>query len=86
MTGRIVNIPFLQGTMAPNGTLIERARGSSLDDEKLMMAGKAITQVFKNITAEVKRTGNLKLAGTLDAGYEEVRRFVEELSSKKDSK
>jgi hypothetical protein len=61
-------------------------RQSSLDEEKLKMAGEAINQVFANVTDEMKRTRNLNLTGPLEAGYEEVCRLVEELSSKKDSK
>jgi len=56
-------------------------RQSSLDEEKLKVAGEAISQVFKKVTAEMKRTGNLNLTGPFEAGYEEIRRLVEELSA-----
>ncbi len=61
-------------------------RQSSLDDDKLKMAGEAINQVFAKVTDEMKRTGNLNLTGPFEAGYEEIRRLVEELSSEEGSK
>jgi hypothetical protein len=61
-------------------------RQSSLDDDKLKMAGEAINQVFAKVTDEMKRTGNLNLTGPFEAGYEEIRRLVEELSSKEGNK
>lgn len=61
-------------------------RQSSLDEEKLKLAGEAIRQVLANVTEEMKRTGNLNLTGPFEAGYEEIRRLVEELSSKEGSK
>ena len=57
-------------------------RQSSLDEEKLKVAGEAISQMFKKVTAEMKRTGNLNLTGPFEAGYEEIRRLVEELSGR----
>ncbi len=57
-------------------------RQSSLDEDKLKVAGEAIKQVFENVTDEMKRTGNLNLTGPFESGYEEIRRLVEELSSK----
>ena len=56
-------------------------RQSSLDDEKLKVAGEAIQGVFAKVTDEMKRTRNLNLTGPFEAGYEEVRRLVEELSA-----
>lgn len=61
-------------------------RESSLDEEQLKMAAKAITRVLENVRDEMNRTGNPNLAGPLEAGYEEVRRLVAELSSKKGPK
>ncbi len=61
-------------------------RESSLDEEKLKMAGEAIRQVLANITEEIKRTGNLNLTGPFEVGYEEIRRLVEELSTSDEPK
>ena len=57
-------------------------RQSSLDDEKLKLAGEAIQGVFAKVTDEMKRTRNLNLTGPFEAGYEELCRLVEELSGK----
>jgi len=56
-------------------------RQSSLDEEKLKLAGKAIQGVFAKVTDEMKRTRNLNLTGPFEAGYEDIRRLVKELSS-----
>ena len=62
--------------------VITLLRQSSLGDEKLKVAGEAISQVFKNVTAEMKRTRNLNLTGPFEAGCEEIRRLVDDLSGK----
>ena len=65
--------------------VVTMLRQSSLDEKDLKVAGEAISGVFATVTAEMKRTRSLDLTKPLEAGYEEIRRLVEELSSKKDN-
>ena len=55
-------------------------RNSGLDDDKIELVADRIGQLPDDVTAEMKRTKNLDLAGPLKSAYEEVKRLVEELS------
>ena len=55
-------------------------RQSSLDDEKLNLVADRISTLLAGITAELKRTKDLNVAGRLEAAYDEVQRLVDELS------
>lgn len=57
-------------------------RESSLNDTDLKLATEAIHRVLSNVNDEIKHTGSLNLKGSLERGYEEIRRLVEEMSSK----
>lgn len=64
---------FYQKTM----TLL---RQSSLDEEKLKLAGERICQSMEDATEEMKRSRDWNLAGRLDSAYKEVKRLVDDLS------
>lgn len=55
-------------------------RQASLDDDNLDLVADRISQLLREATAEVERTKNLDMTGTLESVYEEVKRMVEELS------
>ena len=55
-------------------------RESSLDDEKMKVVADRIKTLLDAATAKMKATQQVNLTQRLDAAYDEVMRFVEELS------
>jgi len=56
-------------------------RQSSLDEEKIKIAGERICQLMENVPEEIKRSRDWNLAGRMESAYEEVKRMVEELAN-----
>lgn len=55
-------------------------RQSSMDEENKKLAGERISQVLQKVTEEIRRSRDWRVAGRLEAAYEEVKRLVDELA------
>jgi hypothetical protein len=62
--------------------ITNRMQESSLGKDKATVVAKRIKVMIQNITDEIKRSRNFDLAGRLESAYEEIRRLVEDRSSK----
>jgi hypothetical protein len=60
---------------------MDLVRQSALDDEKLTLVADRINTLLDDISDEVKRTKDWKVAARLEAAYDDVNRLVDELSS-----
>jgi hypothetical protein len=60
-------------------------RQPSLDEDKRKLLAERIKLVMNNVTEEIERTRNWRVAGRLDSAYEEIRGYAEELASKEGS-
>ncbi len=54
-------------------------RQSSLDDEQLELVADRIKTLLEDANAEIKRTKDLNVTGSLEAVYDEIKLLVDEL-------
>ncbi len=54
-------------------------RQSSLDDEQLELVADRIKTLLEDANAEIKRTKDLNVKGSLEAVYDEIKLLVDEL-------